>query len=138
VTITVDLPAWHERQIEDWLLLVLRFAITRRPEDRAAASALADQFDSLGAQGRQKSEFFSRTTDNVCAALEAPANTGNTAILKTHLQRIEHRRLRRAFEAALGSEKPPLQPVEERKYLRKRLDLWAGLPDRRYGGSRQG
>jgi hypothetical protein len=137
VTPTVDPRAWHERQIEDWLLLILRFAITRRPEDRVAASAMADRLDSLGVT-RQKPEFFSRATDRVCAALEAPDNAGNATILKIHRQRIEHCRLRAAFDAALCLGNASLEPVAERKRLRKHPDLWAGLPVRRYGGSRQG
>ncbi|MGC1467698.1 MAG: hypothetical protein WA792_18450 [Pseudolabrys sp.] len=137
MTVTIDGRVWRERQIEDWLLLILRFAITRRLEDRVAASALAGQFDSLGVT-RQRSEFFSRTTNSVCAALEASDDAGNAAILKTHLQRIEHRRLRPAFEAVLRPGKTSLEPAAGRKRSRRRPDLWAGLRGSRYGVSRQG
>ena len=136
MTTTVNLRVWRERQIEDWLLLILRFAIAHRGEDRAAASTMAGQFDSLGGT-RQRLEFFSRATNRVCAALEDPDAAGNAAILKTHLQRIEHPRLRCVFEAALCLGKTSPEPAGRRNRSRQRPDLWAGLRDGRYGALRQ-
>jgi hypothetical protein len=97
---------------------------------------LAGRLDSLGVT-RQRSEFFARTTNAVCAAIEVPDNTGSVAILNTHLQRIEHQRLRSAFEAVLCLEKAPPQPARPLKRPRQRRDLWIGLRDTRCGTLRQ-
>lgn len=39
---------WSAIQVQEWLLLLLRFAITRDPKDEAAALSVANDLDSLG------------------------------------------------------------------------------------------
>ena len=39
---------WRDRKIREWLLLLLRFAVTQEPTDQGAALAVADELDSLG------------------------------------------------------------------------------------------
>ena len=39
---------WRDRKVRDYLLLLLRFAVTREATDQVAALALAEQLDSLG------------------------------------------------------------------------------------------
>jgi hypothetical protein len=39
---------WRAGRIREWLLLLLRFAITWDPKDEAAALAMADEIDALG------------------------------------------------------------------------------------------
>jgi len=43
-----DSDDWRHRKVQNWLLLLLRFAVTREPSDQSAALAMADELDSLG------------------------------------------------------------------------------------------
>jgi hypothetical protein len=116
-------PADH-RRIQEWLLLLLRFAITLDPNNEAATIAMADELDGLGLDWRPTAPtFFRRTSDDVCKAIATPDDPARTTVLRTHCARIDDRRLRRAFEAVVGldgSLRPPRRP-------RAALDLWAGL-----------
>lgn len=95
---------WRERRIREWLLLLLRFAITRQPSDRTAALAMADELDSLGGNWRPRApRFFFKTTSEVCnAIIESGDGTNTNAVLRTHASRIIDPRLRQAFRAAVG------------------------------------
>src|SRR5262245_49042390 len=53
---------WRACRIREWLLLLLRFAITRDPKDQAAAFAIADEIDALGQQWRPWAPSFFRKT----------------------------------------------------------------------------
>jgi hypothetical protein len=106
-TVVVETGAddWRERRIREWLLLLLRFAVTRESSDRTAALAMADELDSLGGDWRpQAPRFFFKTTSAVCRAIvevgDGPNNTN--AVLRNHASRIEDPRLREAFRAAVG------------------------------------
>jgi hypothetical protein len=116
---------WRAGRIREWLLLLLRFAITCDPNDKAAALALADEVDGLGQQWHQSApRFFRRTTEEVCNAIIAPHNSRRTSVLKRHIARIDDPRLRRAFHAAVDIEQRlPLASAEA-----KRQNLWRGLP----------
>src|SRR5262249_7287840 len=111
--------------IREWLLLLLRFAITCDPNDKAAALALADEIDALGQQWHPRpSSFFRRTTEEVCTAIIAPHNSRRTSVRKKHIARIDDPRLRRAFQAAADMEqRSPFAPPEA-----NRKNLWRGLP----------
>src|SRR5262249_2826261 len=94
---------WRERKIREWLLLLLRFAVTREIADRSMVSAAADELDSIG--GRRRSDapsFFQRTSRQVCDAILAADDPRNIAVLKRHLGRIDDVRLRLSFAAAVG------------------------------------
>jgi len=97
-----DSHDWEDRRAREWLLLLLRFAIVRAPSDRVAAHAMAQALDSLGAPSRpaQQPHFFVKTSHEVCDAIVATGDRRN-AILLRHIARIEHPRLRRAFQAAV-------------------------------------
>src|SRR5262249_31182545 len=72
--------------IREWLLLLLRFAITCDPKDQAAAFAMADEIDSLGHQWRPSApSFFRRTSDEVCAAITALDDPKRATTLKKHI-----------------------------------------------------
>src|SRR5262245_51646790 len=102
---------WRDRKVRDWLLLLLRFAVTRDPTDQLAVLALADEFDAVGLRWRPATPtFFARTSCEVCDAILADSNRHNDAILQRHAARIVDPRLRRAFRAAVG-----LQPTSEFK-----------------------
>jgi hypothetical protein len=94
---------WQERRVREWLLLLLRFAITREPSDRTAVLAMADELDSLGARWRPNApRFFHRTSWEVCEAILQVAEGHNNAVLLKHSSRIDDPRLRQAFRAATG------------------------------------
>jgi hypothetical protein len=116
---------WRAGRIREWLLLLLRFAITCDPNDKAAALALADEIDALGQQWYPSApSFFRRTTEEVCKAIIAPHDSRRTSVLRKHIARIDDARLRRAFHAAVDIEqRSPLAPPEA-----KRQNLWRGLP----------
>jgi hypothetical protein len=98
----LDPPDGRARQVREWLFLLLRFAITRDPEDEHAVLMAASGFDSLGRQwGRAAPTFFRRSSEEVCEAIRALDDPGREAILKKHILRIEHPGLRRAFQAAV-------------------------------------
>jgi hypothetical protein len=106
----VDQQDWRAKAIQEWLLLLLRFAITREPRDRSATIGMADELDSLGLQWRPSApNFFRRTSSEVCDAIIAFDDPRRKAILKTHLARIDDPTLRGAFRAAVDLEQgsPP-------------------------------
>ena len=92
---------WRNQRVQEWLLLLLRFAITRQQSDRSAALAMADELDSLGACRPHAPRFFLRTSEGVCEAVLWNGGHDN-AVLLTHVSRIDHPRLRAAFRAAVG------------------------------------
>jgi hypothetical protein len=110
-------------QLREWLLLILRFAVTRDSNDEAGVFGKADELDSLGRQWRPSApSFFRRTSTEICHAIVATDDPRRPAILNRHLARIDDLRLRRAFEAAVEVEVRPPQASKT-----KRRNLWAGL-----------
>jgi hypothetical protein len=108
--------------IREWLLLLLRFAITREPADATAVVSIASDLDSLGLQPQQLAPtFFRRTSAEVCNAIvKRDDDPERVVALKRHLARIDERRMRRAFEAAVDFK-------ESRRSRRKQPRLWDGL-----------
>src|SRR5262245_20964711 len=131
---------WRDRKLREWLLLLLRFAITLETSDQSAAFSLADELDSLGLRWRPAApRFFLRTTREVCEAIVEGWH--DSAVLREHLARIDDPRLRRAFRAALGldrtSEPQRREPRKDTRIGNLRgarngnlSDLWKGLPER--------
>jgi len=119
---TRDPQDWAARQVREWLLLLLRFAVTSDPKDRSATLALADEIDARGLAWRPSApSFFRRTTNDVCKAIAALDDPKRAAILKRHLARIDNLALRRAFQAAVKLDE---QTVPSKG---KPRDLWLGL-----------
>ena len=120
---------WRDRKLWEWLLLLLRFAVTREASDWSAALAMADELDSVGLRWRPAApKFFLRTSNEVCDAILAVSDRHNSSVLRTHVARIDEPRLRRAFQAAVGLRQAsePQQQNTKRK-VRKGDDLWKGL-----------
>jgi hypothetical protein len=118
-----DPQDWGARQVREWLLLLLRFAVTSDPKDRSATLALADEIDARGLEWRPSApSFFRRTTNDVCKAITSLDDPKRAAILKRHLARIDNPVLKRAFRAAVNFDErtAPSQ--------RNSRDLWFGLP----------
>lgn len=119
-------PDWRDRKIREWLLLLLRYAVTREAADRFAVLALADELDSVGVWWRPSApSFFRRTSREVCAAIETAGSAPSAPVLHRHIARIDDPRLRRAFAAALGLNLLAQRRV--RKTKPERSDLWKGL-----------
>jgi hypothetical protein len=115
---------WRAGRIREWLLLVLRFAITCDAKDQAAAFAMADEIDALGHQSRPSAPtFFRRTSGEVCEAINALEDPRRITILKKHIARIDDPRLRRAFQAAVDLERGSWPAATEQK----RQHFWAGM-----------
>jgi hypothetical protein len=122
----VDPQDWRDWKVREWLLLLLRFAITTDIRDQMAALAMAEEIDASGMRWRPSGpSFFSRSSQAVCAAILDMDNPGRRAVLKAHIRRIEDARLRLAFAAATGVDDDASDPVEGR--TGRRPDLWRGL-----------
>ena len=113
---------WAARQVREWLLLLLRFAITSDPKDLSATLALADEIDARGLEWRPSApSFFRRTTNDVCKAITALDDPKRAGILKRHLARIDSPVLKRAFRAAVNFDE---QTAPSQRNPR---NLWFGL-----------
>ena len=125
---------WLAGRIREWLLLLLRFAITCDPADKAAALAMANEIDALGQRRHVWApSFFRRTTEEVCKAIIAPDDPRRISVLKKHIARIDDPRLRRAFHAVVNIEQRlPFAPSEA-----KQQNLWRGLPSVGAGSAAQ-
>jgi hypothetical protein len=119
--------------VREWLLLLLRFAVTRQPVDRCAAVCMAEQLDSLGTRRPPDAapRFFRRTSEEVYRAIVAADDEHSNAVLRKHIARIDDPRLRRAFQAAVGLSTIPKEVQRSANTGRhKTQDLWKGLPSR--------
>ena len=128
-----DSHDWRGRKLQEWLLLLLRYAVTREPSDRSAALAMADELDSLGGQWRPTAPtFFLKTSQEVCSAISSVSDGHNDHVLRRHLARIDDPRLRRAFQAAVGlGQELELRRQRSECKGRNDQDLWKGLPTKR-------
>ncbi|HEY6258087.1 MAG TPA: hypothetical protein VIY51_20080 [Xanthobacteraceae bacterium] len=92
---------WRDGKIREWLLRLLRFAVTRKSLDQSSVLAVADELDAVGLRSRLAApRFFLRTSRAVCGAILA--NGEGEAVLRAHIARIDDPRLRRAFQGAVG------------------------------------
>jgi len=121
-------PCEVSRAIEEWLLSILRFAITSDDVDRAAVLAVAADMDRRGS----RFTFFVRTSVTVCDAIVAKDSAEADAALRTFVRAIDHSTLRRAFKAVLDVN---LSGADRRTILsrNRRERLWQGLPTRASG-----
>jgi hypothetical protein len=97
-------------KLREWLLLLLRFAVTRSASDQASVLALARELDLIGPERRAAAEprFFVRRSREICEAILADDRNDNA--LQAHVARIDDPRLRRAFEAAVDLPPTKLRP----------------------------
>ncbi len=120
---------WHARTLRAWQLALLRFAVTLDNADRLTVMAIAGEIDRLGPQraGKPDFGFFRRTSGELCAAILQP-NELSAAILRQYLARIDDGRLRRAFAAAIESDRPKASSVSNP--FKRDNGLWKGLSSR--------
>lgn len=113
--------------LQNWLLLLLKLAITQDQADRSAAIEMAAELDSC-----TKSPtfgYFSRTNREVCDAITQGGTDHSKAPLLRYASQIENLRLRRAFLGAVGiSEQHPTKPSRSTVRRMPSTDLWRGLP----------
>jgi len=96
---------WHADKVRDWLLAIVRFAITLDQADRQTVLAIAQEMDGLGfLPGRSSFSYFVRTGTSLCRAIADRDDPDRTAILRRHLAAIDDRHLRRTTAAALDLE----------------------------------
>jgi hypothetical protein len=119
-----DADQWQKWKIQEWLILLLRFAVTRDQNDRSAALAFATELDRAGSSKACSPTFFLRTSQEVCQAIVGEDDPTRLAVLSTHCRRIEDDRLRRTFRTAVGLE------TASHKKNRKSRDLWKRLRPR--------
>ncbi len=95
---------WRTRKVREWLLAVLRFALTLEPADRTTVLAIAEEMDRSGSAAASFA-FFIKTSIELCNAIADPNDPQRITTLSHHLRRIDDQRLRRTFEAAIGLNK---------------------------------
>src|SRR5262245_11709493 len=80
----VESHDWRAARIREWLLLLLRSAITHDATDELAAFAVADEIDATGLRWRPSApSFFRRTSTELCKAIIACDAPRRAAIIKT-------------------------------------------------------
>ena len=118
------------KRVRDWLLALLRYAVTLHDADKSAVLVIAEEIDKLGshAEGRSTFKFFRRTSIELCRAILDKHNSKASAVLRLHLNRIDDYRLKRAVEAAIEFGDAS-QIIKNAGKIRKRgsQDLWKGL-----------
>jgi hypothetical protein len=115
----------------DWLLAILRFAVTLERNDRVAVLAMARELDRPGmGEAATTFAFFTRTSFEFCNAIADKNDPNRTAILWRHIARIEDHRLKRALEAAIDLGPEAMRAVPR---TQSQSDLWRGLPSARHG-----
>ena len=116
--------AEESSRIREWLLGILRFAVTLERRDQAAVMCLAAEMDRLGSDGSKSGfSYFTRTSTKLCDCIVAKHDFDKLAELRLYIEKIDDRRLRRALEGALFERrhKPGRSRQLDREYL------WKGL-----------
>lgn len=115
---------WPAQKVREWLLAILRFAVTLDQADLAAVQAIAIEMDRLGSHPDATTfAFFTRSSAEFCQAIASKDDPNSITVLRRQLARIDDQRLRRALEAALDCE----QRAARRTGKRDGGSLWKGL-----------
>lgn len=115
---------WPAQKVREWLLAILRFALTLDQADLAAVQSIAIEMDRVGSHRDATAfAFFARSSAEFCHAIANRDDPNSIVLMRRHLARIDDHRLRRALEAALNCE----QPTARRTDKRDRSNLWKGL-----------
>jgi hypothetical protein len=117
------------KKVRDWLLAILRYAVTLHDADRSTVLVIAEEIDKLGSHAEEPPafKFFRRTSIELCSAILDAQNSNKSAVLHLHLKRIDDCRLRRTFEAAIDEDTSPATSDADKMKKRGAQDLWKGL-----------
>jgi hypothetical protein len=110
-----------EARIREWLLRILRFAVTLDQCDQTAVMCLAAEMDRLGPSGTKAGfSYFTRTSTKLCDSIAAK---NELTELRRHIEKVDDDRLRRALEGAVFAKtnKSTRSKRPDREYL------WRGL-----------
>ena len=117
------------QKVREWLLAILRFAVTRDQADLTIVQAIAIEMDRLGSPlDATKFAFFAKSSDEFCHAIVNKDDPTRVARLRRHFARIDDPRLRRALEAAVDCE----HRTARRPAKHDSSNLWKGLTPTRY------
>jgi hypothetical protein len=98
-----DEAARHDRKIRDWLVGIVRFAVTLDEADRSSVLAMAQEMDGLGnLPGRASFQYFARLSTAVCGAIADRSDPGRILILRRLVSSITDGRLRTVMIAAVA------------------------------------
>jgi hypothetical protein len=115
----------ESHRIRDWLLEILRFAVTLEQCDRVAVMSLAATMDRRGSCTTQSAfSYFTKTSTKLCDCIAATHDRDKLAELCFFIEKMDDLRLRRAIKGALFAQpnkSAPSRPLG-REYL------WKGLP----------
>jgi hypothetical protein len=117
---------WLNDKVLTWTMAVLRFAVTRMPEDRRAVLDLAQDMDRL-AGGSSSFTYFVRTSSELCDAIANPDEPRRRVILRRHLAAVTHARLRQVLKSAVELEADHRTSRPRARGLRHSGRLWKGL-----------
>jgi len=107
MSVRLDDAEWRDRKIRDWLLAIVRFALTLDASDRQAVLAMAQEMDGLGyLPGRASFRYFVRTSAAACGAIAHREDPGRIDILRRLAGSIPDRRLRAVMVAAVALDAP--------------------------------
>src|SRR6266536_1306416 len=84
---------WRASRIREWLLLLLRFAITCDPKDQAAVFAMADEIDALACRAAASAAFAHPGGGESAYEEQQPDQSGE---YRQHTDAAYHARLARA------------------------------------------
>ena len=129
ILVIMSSQEWQAQKVREWLLAILRFAVTMDQADLAAVQAIAIEMDRLGSYPDAATfAFFSRSSAEFCHAAANKDDPNSIVLLRRQLARIDDHRLRRTLEAALECE----QRTARRTGKRNSGNLWKGLTPTRY------
>lgn len=119
-------PEGEAQLIRNWLLTILRFAVTREDVDRMCVQEMARVMDGQNRASTKHSFcYFLRTSAAICNAVLADLGPDRQALLHHYLGHVADRRLRAALEAACECHR--VASIPPRPPRRNREDLWRGL-----------
>ncbi len=114
---------WQSEAVSNWLLAMLRFAVTRSDADRICVLETAKQMDR--AAGNPSFSFFVRASAEICTAIATDDSAERQATLTRYFSAIDDRRLREALKGATLS--GSATPAFRNSATRTREYLWRGL-----------
>jgi hypothetical protein len=119
---------WRSERIRNWLLAILRFAVTQDDPDRMCVLEMARKLDRQEPDGDPSFSFFARTSVEICNAIVANDDARRQAVLNRHFNAIDDHRLWNALKAA--TELQPATQASSKPVKRTREYLWRGLSSR--------